>query len=317
MWRALGILVFGSVLVGCHRNVVAFEGLDVHYPKMQFPTDHPYNDTTVALGERLFHEKLLSRDSSVSCSSCHQLEYALADGVPISPGVAGRLGFRNSPSLWNVGFKPHFMREGGVPTLEMQVLVPLQDHNEMDFNVVDAARRLNRVPSFRMSFLEAYGDTASPYLLVRALASYERSLQDFNAPFDQYLSGSAQALSREAVRGGQLFYGKAGCVQCHSGVLFSSFDFAFNGMPIQNTEDTGRERLTGLPTDSFAFVIPSLRFCSTTAPYMHDGSISTLREVVELYNAGGTGHPLQDSRIVPLGLSDSELNELVAFLEHL
>jgi len=187
----------------------------------------------------------------------------------------------------------------------------------MAHNVVDAARRLNRNTSYKNEFLTVYGDTASPYLVVRALANFERTLVDFDAPFDHFIQGDATVLSSEAIKGGKLFYGKAACVQCHSGVLLTDFGFANNGTAIVDSTDYGRELLTNESGDRYVFKVPSLRKVQITAPYMHDGSVSTLADVVEQYNTGGANHSYTDSRIEPLGLSVSEKAQLVAFLEAL
>ena len=310
---ALFILFLGS----CSTDSFVFEGLDATYPEMQFPLDNPANPDAAKLGERLFFDPILSIDSTISCGSCHKPEMGFATNDAVTPGVDGALGKRNSPSLMNVGFQPYFMREGGVPSLEMQVLVPLGDETEMAHNVVDAVRRLNRNTSYRNEFLGVYGDTASPYLLVRALANFERTIIDFSSAFDSYINGEGSSLSAEAVKGGQLFYGKANCVECHSGVLLTDFSFANNGSAILDSSDYGRELLTNESDDRYVFKTPSLRFVKQTAPYMHDGSVSTLAAVIEQYNSGGVSHSFTDPRIQPLDLSTAERNQLLAFLEAL
>ena len=310
---ALFILFLGS----CSTDSFVFEGLDATYPEMQFPLDNPANPDAAKLGERLFFDPILSIDSTISCGSCHKPEMGFATNDAVTPGVDGALGKRNSPSLMNVGFQPYFMREGGVPSLEMQVLVPLGDETEMAHNVVDAVRRLNRNTSYRNEFLGVYGDTASPYLLVRALANFERTLIDFSSAFDSYINGEGSSLSAEAVKGGQLFYGKANCVECHSGVLLTDFSFANNGSAILDSSDYGRELLTNESDDRYVFKTPSLRFVKQTAPYMHDGSVSTLAAVIDQYNSGGVSHSFTDPRIQPLDLSTAERNQLLAFLEAL
>jgi cytochrome c peroxidase len=284
---------------------------------MKFPLDNPANPDAAKLGERLFFDPILSIDSTISCGSCHKPEMGFATNDAVTPGVDGALGKRNSPSLMNVGFQPYFMREGGVPSLEMQVLVPLGDETEMAHNVVDAVRRLNRNSSYRNEFLAVYGDTASPYLLVRALANFERTLIDFSSAFDSYINGEGSSLSAEAVKGGQLFYGKANCVECHSGVLLTDFSFANNGSAILDSSDYGRELLTNESDDRYVFKTPSLRYVKQTAPYMHDGSVSTLAAVIDQYNSGGVSHSFTDPRIQPLDLSTAERNQLLAFLEAL
>lgn len=317
MLRLSKFLFIGLILGSCVPDESVFEGLNTTYPVLEYPADNPNNAAAASLGERLFFDPILSVDSSISCGSCHKPELGFATNDRVTPGVGGVLGKRNSPSLLNVGFQPYFMREGGVPSLEMQVLVPLGDATEMAHNVVDAVRRLNRNTSYRNKFLTVYGDTASPFLLVRALANFERTLIDFDAPFDHFIQGDASALSSDAIKGGKLFYGKAACVQCHSGVLLTDFGFANNGTAIVDSTDYGRELLTNESGDRYVFKVPSLRKVQITAPYMHDGSVATLADVVEQYNTGGANHSYTDSRIEPLGLSGSEKAQLVAFLEAL
>jgi len=317
MLRLSKFLFIGLILGSCVPDESVFEGLNTTYPVLEYPADNPNNAAAASLGERLFFDPILSVDSSISCGSCHKPELGFATNDRVTPGVGGVLGKRNSPSLLNVGFQPYFMREGGVPSLEMQVLVPLGDATEMAHNVVDAVRRLNRNTGYRNEFLTVYGDTASAFLLVRALANFERTLVDFDAPFDHFIQGDATALSNEAIKGGKLFYGKAACVQCHSGVLLTDFGFANNGTAIVDSTDYGRELLTNESGDRYVFKVPSLRRVQITAPYMHDGSVSTLADVVEQYNTGGANHSYTDSRIEPLGLSCSEKAQLVAFLEAL
>ena len=317
MLRLSKFLFIGLILGSCVPDESVFEGLNTTYPVLEYPADNPNNAAAASLGERLFFDPILSVDSSISCGSCHKPELGFATNDRVTPGVGGVLGKRNSPSLLNVGFQPYFMREGGVPSLEMQVLVPLGDATEMAHNVVDAVRRLNRNTGYRNEFLTVYGDTASAFLLVRTLANFERTLVDFDAPFDHFIQGDATALSNEAIKGGKLFYGKAACVQCHSGVLLTDFGFANNGTAIMDSTDYGRELLTNESGDRYVFKVPSLRKVQITAPYMHDGSVSTLADVVEQYNTGGANHSYTDSRIEPLGLSVSEKAQLVAFLEAL
>ena len=317
MLRPSKFLFIGLILGSCVPDESVFEGLNTTYPVLEYPADNPNNAVAASLGERLFFDPTLSVDSSISCGSCHKPELGFATNDRVTPGVGGVLGKRNSPSLLNVGFQPYFMREGGVPSLEMQVLVPLGDATEMAHNVVDAVRRLNRNTSYRNEFLTVYGDTASAFLLVRALANFERTLIDFDAPFDKFIQGDATALSSDAIKGGKLFYGKAACVQCHSGVLLTDFGFANNGTAILDSSDYGRELLTNESGDRYLFKIPSLRKVQITTPYMHDGSVATLSDVVEQYNAGGMNHSFTDSRIEPLDLSVTEKEQLVAFLASL
>jgi len=286
------------------------------WPQMEYPTDNEPDNQKIALGERLFFDPILSIDSSISCASCHKEVYGFADGLAISPGVDGRLGKRNSPSLWNVGYQPYFMREGGVPTLEMQVLVPVQEHSEMAFNMVLLAQRLNANTAYKNDFLEAFGDSASAYTITRALAQYERTLIQEPTAFDEYVRGGNAALSTVAKKGFELFYGKAGCDGCHSGPLMTNFGFYNNGTQI-STDDYGRAELTLDSADFYLFKVPSLRKVTLTAPYMHDGSLLSLRDVLEQYNDGGVGHDYTSDAIAPLNLNESELVALEEFLSTL
>lgn len=286
------------------------------WPQMEFPTDNEPDAQKIGLGERLFFDPIVSIDSSISCASCHKEVYGFADDVAISPGVEDRLGKRNSPSLWNVGYQPYFMREGGVPTLEMQVLVPVQEHSEMAFNMVLLAQRLNANTAYKNDFLKAFGDSASAYTITRALAQYERTLIQEPTAFDEYVKGDNGALSVAAKKGFELFYGKAGCDHCHSGPLMTNFGFYNNGTQI-GPDDYGRAELTLDSADFYLFKVPSLRKVALTAPYMHDGSLASLRDVLEQYNQGGVGHDYTSDGIEPLNLNESELVALEEFLSSL
>lgn len=286
------------------------------WPQMEFPTDNEPDAQKIVLGERLFFDPIVSIDSSISCASCHKEVYGFADDVAISPGVEDRLGKRNSPSLWNVGYQPYFMREGGVPTLEMQVLVPVQEHSEMAFNMVLLAQRLNANTAYKNDFLEAFGDSASAFTITRALAQYERTLIQEPTAFDEYVKGDNGALSVAAKKGFELFYGKAGCDHCHSGPLMTNFGFYNNGTQI-GPDDYGRAELTLDSADFYLFKVPSLRKVALTAPYMHDGSLASLRDVLEQYNQGGVGHDYTSDGIEPLNLNESELVALEEFLSSL
>ena len=286
------------------------------WPEMEYPSDNQPDLQKIALGERLFFDPILSIDSTISCASCHKEVHGFADDVAISPGVENRLGQRNSPSLWNVGYQPYFMREGGVPTLEMQVLVPVQEHSEMAFNMVLLAQRLNASTTYKNDFLEAFGDSATSYTITRAIAQYERILVQDLSPFDEYVRGDNGALSEVAKRGFELFFGKAGCDGCHSGPLLTNYGFYNNGT-LFGSNDYGRAELTLDSSDFYLFKVPSLRNVSLTSPYMHDGSLTSLQDVLEQYNNGGTGHEYTSDGIAPLNLNELELVALEEFLSTL
>lgn len=226
-----------------------------------------------------------------------------------------RLGSRNAPSLLNVVFAPYFLSEGGVPTLEMQVLVPIQEHAEMDDNILRVVERINKVDRYRKMSMEAFGKVADAYVVTRALANYERTLVSVSSPYDAFLAGVPNGMGAKAQQGLLLFQStRLGCTQCHSGVLQTDHHFYNNGT---NNGDPGRERLTENAEDLGKFKVPSLRNVALTAPYMHDGSLSNLQEVVNYYENGGGDHPNKDVRLKPFQLTAKERSELVAFLESL
>ena len=311
------VTMFFLLLLACENDQTSFMLNELaQWPEMQYPIDNQPNQKKIALGERLFSDPILSLDSSISCASCHKGAFALADNLPVSPGVNNRLGKRNSPSLWNIGYHPYYMREGGVPSLEMQVLVPIQEHDEMAFNMVLLVDRLNSDSAYQSEFLQAFNDSATPYTVTRAIAQFERTLISNDAPIDAYVAGNDNAISKEAKNGLALFFGKANCSHCHSGPLFTNFDFYNNGTAI-STNDYGRAQLTLDSADFFTFKVPSLRHIQSTAPYMHDGSITSLEDVLNQYNLGGSGHDYTNEKIEPLNLNDKELVALEEFLKTL
>ena len=310
---ALGLIVLIS---SCERNNPEVPGTLSNWPEMSYPQDNQPDASKINLGRQLFEDPILSVDSSISCASCHKAQFALADNLTVSPGVEGRLGVRNSPSLLNIGYQPYFMREGGVPTLEMQILVPIQEHNEMAFNMVLLANRLNQDSTYKKLFLQAFNDSATAYTITRSIAQYERTLIYKDADIDAYISGDNNAITPSAKRGMELFYGAANCSKCHSGTLFTDYSFHNNGTSVLDG-DYGRGQLTLDSSDFYTFKVPSLRNAALTAPFMHDGSVATLEDVLLQYNAGGTLHDYQSLLIQPLGLSTSQLSDLQSFMEAL
>ncbi|MEL7529825.1 MAG: cytochrome c peroxidase [Bacteroidota bacterium] len=288
------------------------------FPAIDFPADNAFTETRWLLGKQLFYDPRFSVDGSVSCASCHQLSLAFSDGEPKSRGVAERLGERNSPSLANVAYHPYFTREGGVPTLEMQVLVPIQEHAEFDFNILLVAERLAQDSTYQALSQAAYGRGMDFFVITRALATFERSLISGNSLYDLAQRGvEGYRLSAKAQKGMELFFGeRTGCSNCHAGFNFTNYAFENNGL-YTDYPDLGRFRLTNQAEDRALFKVPSLRNVGLTAPYMHDGSMKSLTEVVAHYNQGGQGHIHQNPLIKPLGLSESEQKAIISFLHSL
>jgi len=287
------------------------------FPQIDFPEDNAYTEARWELGKKLFFDPILSKDSSISCASCHKPELAFADDMAFSLGVENRPGTRNAPSLGNVAYQPYMLREGSVPTIEMQVLVPIQEHNEFDNNIVDIGLLLQQIPEYVSMSQAAYGQEPNPFVITRAIANFERSLLSGNSAFDNYQNGNNNALTSSEKRGLVLFFSeKTNCSTCHSGFNFSNYAFENNGL-YSTYQDNGRMRFTGNLADEATFKVPSLRNVGLTPPYMHDGSLQTLAEVVAHYNSGGKAHPNKSNLVTPLNLSAQEQADLAAFLKSL
>lgn len=275
-------------------------------------TDTP-RQAEVELGRALFYDPFLSDSGKIACASCHHQDKAFTDGRAVSFGVHGRQGTRSAPSLVNVGVRRKLFWHGGSPTLELQAIGPLTDHVEHGLKVDEIVRRLRTSPKYAHQFRKVFGQEASMTTLTKALASFERTIVSYNSPFDRFQAGDASAFTAQEERGMDLFYGKAECFHCHTGRDFSDQNAHNNGSELFN-EDLGLAVKTEKDEDIGKFITPTLRNIGLTAPYMHAGQMSTLREVVIHYNNGGQPNPNIDPLIHPLGLNDQEVDDLVAFL---
>lgn len=291
--------------------------LPAGFPFPQSPTDNPITEASVAMGKALFFDARLSRDGTVSCASCHLPDRAFSDMLALSIGVDGGLGMRNAPPLGNVGYHTSYFRDGGVATLELQAIAPVHDEVEMAHNITTAAAALRYVEPYRTLSLRAYGRPMQAYDLTRALASYERTLISGWSRYDRYLQGEAAALSESELRGFQLFSSaELNCTACHGG--FDLSDHAFHNVgQYMDYSDNGRRRITLQPSDEGRFKTPSLRNIALTAPYMHDGSMATLGEVIDHFASGGLPHPNRDPEMRNFDLSPEEMDDLLAFLSAL
>lgn len=283
-------------------------GLDFAVP---VPADNPLTSAAVALGERLFFDARLSADGTISCASCHRPEYAFADTSARSIGILHRTGKRNAPSLLNAVYLDELFWDGRAASLEQQVLMPLTDSLEMGRSLTDVEQQLQRSGRYAGAFAHTYGRAANAEDLARALASYIRTLRSGNSRVDRFEAGDSTALSPSEIRGRALFMGKARCRLCHIGSRFT--DGEFHATRVSSGRDPGRYAVTGDSAEHFAFRTPGLRDVARTAPYMHDGSITTLADVIEFYDRGG-GPGVLDLRLRPLHLTPDEKRDLVAFL---
>lgn len=271
----------------------------------------------IALGKRLFFDPALSKDSSISCASCHIPDYAFSDTLALSNGVDGHKTMRNSPSLVNIGLHPYFMREGGNPTLEVQVFVPLEGEDEMHLPMPLAIKRLRQDKSYKAEFKSAFGKGPDAFGITRAIAAYERTILGGSSRYDDFIDGDLTALSAEERHGYELFTSdELKCNTCHSGGMMSSFAFENNGTKEYYT-DRGRARITMKPEDEGKFKVPSLRNISLTAPYMFDGSMKTLGEVIDHYAEGGSAHPNKSEKVSGFNIDPEDKRALLAFLASL
>ncbi|MFC6590954.1 cytochrome-c peroxidase [Deinococcus lacus] len=293
--------------------VLALAGLMVGTALAQAPASTPAQ--RAELGRHLFYDPLLSSDGTVACASCHQPQRAFTDGRATSLGAGGRAGVRSAPSLVNVGARTRLFWHGGSPSLELQALGPLSDHNEHDLSPGEVVARL-RGSRYAPDFERLYGRPADLSALTDALAAFQRSIVSYQSPFDRYSAGDAGAMSEAAVRGLDLFYGKAECFHCHAGRNLSD-NLPHNNALLLFNPDIGLASLTGHDSDVGKFITPTLRNVALTAPYMHAGQLQTLPEVVAHYNSGGEPNPNADPLIRPLNLTPQEEADLVAFLESL
>jgi cytochrome c peroxidase len=298
---------------------------------------NPPTPARVRLGRWLFFDRRLSRDGTIACASCHQPEYGFSNRSAVAIGVGGQRGRRKVPPILNlaIAFPPtNFTRgppaayfwDGRVTSLERQALEPVANAREMGSTHATMTRTLSRIAGYRPYFIEAFGDgSITPERVAHALADYERTRMSGNSPFDRWHSGRDEtAVSERVKRGYGLFAGRAQCGHCHPPPLFTRGGFHNIGIgwdsARQTFADDGRHAIT---KDTVfedwpgTFKVPTLREVARRPPYMHDGSIATLRDVVEYYNRGANPNPYLSAFIHPLGLSADEVADLVAFLESL
>ncbi len=323
-WNRLLTIFMAIALVSCASQEQKKEGIQAYhlpipvgFPEMDIPDDNPMTVEAVALGKRMFFDPIMSNDYTVSCASCHLPELAYADTVAVSNGVHDdRLGRRNSPSLANVGYLKALFSEGGVPSLELQVLAPLGEQSEMDLQIRDAVSRMKEDSGYVQLSRKAYGREVDPWVITHALAAFERTLISGDSPFDRYFyQGIEGAISKQAKNGWEHFQ-ELNCTSCHTAPLFTDQGFYNIGL-YEHYEDSGRGRLHDDPRDRGKFKVPSLRNVALTAPYMHDGSMETLMNVLEHFASGGAEHPNKSPLIAKFELDEETRNELIAFLESL
>jgi cytochrome c peroxidase len=281
--------------------------------EINHPEDNPSSDEKIALGKALFFDKRMSSDGTVSCATCHVPEMAFTDQKAFSDGVFGHHSQRNSPSLLNAGYLKTTMFDAFVESLEMQVIVPIQDTNEMGMVMKDLLQRLKAIPEYQEAAQRVFQRNFDAFVLTRSIAAFQRSLISDNSRFDQTERKEITRSPKEE-RGWQLFSKQLYCTKCHPAPHFTTYLAQNNGLYKDYGEDKGRFRIHYDSTEIGFFKIPSLRNIELTYPYMHDGSLKNLDDVLDHYSRGGTANNLQSSDIQSFKLSQQERSDLKTFL---
>jgi len=280
------------------------------------PADNPITAAKVELGKKLFFDPRLSRSGAISCASCHNPALGWQDGQAKGIGDRGSVLSRHTPTLLNVAWSEPLFWDGRADTLEQQVLGPITAPMEMNMSAEKVVALLDAIPAYRMAFAATFpARPISMETIMQALASYERTIVSGTAPFDRWVKGDGTAISAAAVRGFVIFNTKAKCASCHSGWRFTDDGFRDIGLP---GDDMGRAQITpGVTILERAFKTPTLRNVAERAPYMHDGSLRTMEQVIDHYDHGFVRRASLAEEITPLGLTVQDKADLIAFIKSL
>jgi cytochrome c peroxidase len=297
-------------------------------PPLPIPPGNPPTANSIALGHKLFYDTRLSKDDSLSCSSCHRPQSGFTDGRERSIGVGGTTGLRHAPTLENAAYSPVLFWDGRAKSLEAQVDFPIANPLEMNQTHEASLAKLKGDPSYKAMFRSAFGsDDITIERIENALASFERTILAGNSPFDQYAyGGKKDALSPAQIRGLAVFKNpnKGNCGACHTigpgFALFTDGEFHNTGEGVGDNgdfSDLGRFQVTYADADRGAFKTPTLRNVAMTGPYMHDGKLKSLKDVVDFYAGGGNSNPYLDKRMSTIHLSGQDRSDLVEFMKSL
>jgi len=324
-----------SILSGCKRSTSdtpVGQTIQIHtplgLPAVPIPADNPPTADTIALGRKLFYDKRLSRDNSVSCATCHKPATDFTDRIPVALGVAGKLGVRNAPTIENAAYLPLQFWDGRASSLELQAASPIANPVEMDQPHEVSVSKLASDQTYKAMFQKAFGTpTVSIGRIEKALASFERTILTGNSAFDKYeYAGDRSALTAAQIRGLDVFKDphRGNCAACHTigphSALFTDGKFHNTGEGVSEDGiiiDVGRYHETKVETDTGAFMTPTLRNVANTAPYMHDGRLKTLQDVVDFYAGEGNSNPYLDKEMRTIALTGQDRRDLVEFLQSL
>jgi len=322
--RIIPIFSFGLAILS--SNLWAAENSAVTYPLgidasvLQVPEDNPITSEKIELGKALYFDKRLSKDGTISCATCHDPQKGYTDQQQFSDGIHGQKGGRNSPTVLNSAFSYFQFWDGRAGTLEEQAVGPMANPVEMGHTLEEATAAVAAVEGYKPLFKAAFGDEQVTIdRIAKAIATFERSVVSGNSAWDRHVYNKDEtALSESAKRGLKLFEGEALCTRCHVGFTLSDSLFHNLGVGMNKEKpDLGRYEVTKEEKDKGAFKTPTLRDLLRTAPYMHDGSVKTLEEVVELYDRGGEKNQWLDPKMQPLNLTAEQKADLVAFMSSL
>lgn len=332
MIRLISIAILFVLLVGCSNaqsktntnNAELNEIIDallsnellVPLGEVPIPTDNPMTAEVLELGRILFFDPRLSGNNEVSCQTCHDPELGYGDGQKTFTKIDGSFGGRNSPSVINSGYYSTLFWDGRAETLEEQALGPIQDPHEMNQPLDELLEKLQAIPGYEELFLAAFDDGITVDNIGKALAAFQRQIVIRETAYDRFLLGDREALTEQEIRGLDLFAGKAFCITCHHGENLSDNEYYNLGL---NSDDKGRYEVTKEERDLGRMRTPGLYGITHTAPYMHNGSLATLEEVIEFYNRGGDNHPNKSIFMTMfmsgINLSKEEKADLLAFLK--
>lgn len=281
-----------------------------------YPEDNPFTEAKRQLGKQLFYDPRLSGQNNISCSSCHIPGMAYEDGQPTTVGTPMMRLDRNTPTVQNLAWTPDLFWDGRADSLEQQALMPITSDIEMAADEDELVAELSLIPGYVEAFESIFPDEGLTALTIaKALATYERTLVTSDAPFDLWLEGDDDAISEEAKQGFEIFTGKGNCTNCHTGWNFTDGQFHDIGLP---TDDPGRYNVTGDPKDLHAFKTPGLRNIEARIPYMHDGSVSRMIDVINHYLEGGfEERPSLSPQMESIELTGDEKFALFQFLKSL
>ncbi len=288
-------------------------------PSVQWPKDNPYSAEKAELGKMLYFDRRLSVDGSVSCATCHHPDFAYTDGQPVSTGIKGQKGNRSAPTVINRAYSLAQFWDGRAASLEEQAKGPMANPIEMGSTHEVIVSHLRAIPGYRPMFQAAFGTSELTIdHVAMAIATFERTVLSGDSPYDRYKAGNKKAMTAAQIRGLDVFENKAKCDSCHEGINFTTNEYHNIGVGMDKPDpDVGRMKVTNDPKDWGVFKTPTLRDVARTGPYMHDGSLKTLRDVVDYYDKGGTPNKNLDEKIKALHLTGQDKADVVEFLKAL